>query len=232
MSTCVTENTLITMADGSQKEIRNVNSGEMVKVFNFFNGTYENVPVGAVVRHGEPSANLIIRAEFDDGKILEMINMHGLYDYDEKKVVTFDNKHGEEYLGHKFMAYDNGVVNSARLIRITRELRECEAWSIFTYEHLNAVTNGLVSTNSALPIAELFATLDDNFKYDESLSDLINLYGYCDYEEWADYLDYETYCAFNFKYVNIYIGLGITTREELIWWIDWFYELMESGDVQ
>ena len=231
-STCVVKGTLITLADGTQKPIEELHSGDMVKAFNYLTGAFEDVMVGFVVNHGY-GENIVIKAQFDNGAYLEMINSHGLYDYDSRELVTFDSTHGEEYIGRRFVMENNGEISYATLIGLEYETRYCEAWSIFTFGTLNAVTNGLLSTNGALPLAQLMIPLNNEFAYDEeTLNELISEFGYATYEEWSNYLDEATFNAFNFEYVNIYIGLGITTREEIIWWINLFYQLMETGFVQ
>ena len=231
-SVCVADDTLITLADNSTKMIKDVKSGELIKTFDFFKGEYVVQPVGAVVNHGY-ELNTIIKADFSNGHTIEMINEHGLYDYDLKELVTFDADCGNRYVGHRFIMEDNGQIVPSTLIGVSYEQRYCEAWSIFTYGTLNAVTNGILSTNSALPITRLITELDDGFKYNnDNLTALIDAYGYSSYAEWAQYLDEYTYNAFNFEYVNLYIGQGITTVDELLWWIEWFYELAGEDLVQ
>ena len=231
-STCVTSDTLITMANGTKKMIKDVKSGELVMTYDFFSGKYIAAPVGAVVNHGM-STNTIMTAFFDDGSKLEMVNEHGLYDYIEKQLIAFNGENNQEYVGHKFISETNGNISYKTLVNITVEEKECEAWSIFTVGTLNAVTNDILSTNSALPIARLVTDLDNEFKYDQTkLTTIIEKYGYASYEEWAEYLDEQTYAAFNFDLVNLYIGQGITDKEEIVWWINFFYELAEAGLVQ
>ena len=59
--------------------------------------------------------------------------------------------------------------------------------------------------------------MDANMKYDaEAMQRDIELYGLATYEEWSDYITYEEFIAFNGQYVNVSIGKGMTTREQII----------------
>ena len=44
----------------------------------------------------------------------------------------------------------------------------------------------------------------------------IELYGLAAYDEWSDYITYDEFVAFNGQYVNVAMGKGMITRDEIV----------------
>ena len=74
-SPCVTPDTLVTLADGTQKRIDEVTSTDILKVWNFYEGTYDYVPSAIIFDHGYDN-NTVIKLTFSDGTVVKVVNLH------------------------------------------------------------------------------------------------------------------------------------------------------------
>ncbi len=79
--TCVATGTLVTMADGTQKPIENVNVGDMVLTWSFERGTAEVAPVAIKWYHGTDNWR-VLTLRFSDGTEIRTIAEHGFFDSD------------------------------------------------------------------------------------------------------------------------------------------------------
>ena len=228
---CVAAGTLITMADGTQKAIEDLEPNDMILSFNHETGIYEATPIFMVVNHGHAQYD-IIRLTFADGGELKIIESHGLFDLDLKQYIHIDMDNYMDYVGHRVAKYSDGhtvpvVIESAEIIQ-----EETDMMAPFGYGNLNAITNGYVSYDTKLFGTYNYFKYDEDMKYDEeSMASDIEQYGLYSYEDWSDYIDRDTFDAFGFKYFKIAVGKGLCTREDIIGYINWLKELIEEGCV-
>lgn len=66
----------------------------------------------------------------------------------------------------------------------------------------------------------IFELNDDMTINIEKMNEDIATYGLYTYEDWEDYLTKEEFDAFNAKYLKVSIGKGLTTKEEIIRYIE------------
>jgi len=114
---CITGDTLITMADGSQKPISDIRSNEKVLAFNHETGKYESTDILVNVKSATGEYNEC-KLNFSDGTKINIINSHGLFDYTLKKYVVISVNNANEYIGHQFVIYDkNSGENSTVVLK-------------------------------------------------------------------------------------------------------------------
>ena len=231
---CFVRGTLITLADGSQKKIEDLLVTDEIMIFNHFTGKYEKGNIAAIVNHGEELYE-IIKLTFSDGTTLEFVSNHGLFDIDEMKYVSFTLETYQNYIGHRFLQYDSNT-NSNVLVTLTNsEIIEkvTESWSLFSVVHMNHVINNMLGVSTGLPGFSNFFEFDsDDYSYDEeSMTNDINEYGLYTYDDWKDYITEDIFEAFGFAYVKPNVEKGYATKEEIISFIMWFYELVENNSM-
>ena len=215
---CVTPDTLISLADGTQKRIDQVTYNDELLVWNFYTGKYDTAPAAIIFDHGADD-NTVIELSFSDGTKVKVVNLHQFYDSDLRKFVTITKDSVEGYVGHKF-AKHNGEKNSfVELIDYTISEEYVEAWGIITSEHYNVLVSDMLSTDFESQDFHLFNYFEigKNMKYNNAQMNAdIAEYGLYTYEDFADYLTYEQFEAFNVQYFKIPVGKGLYTYEGIL----------------
>lgn len=207
---CVTPETLITMADGSQKPICEVKSGDMLLAWDFFNGKYVTAPV--VFNDGEREAMCeVIRCIFTDGTEVDVISEHGFFDMTNGEFVYLDSN-ASKYIGHSFMKQDGTTVELADVII---EERMTTAFDTNTYQHLCFYNNGMLSISGGISgMFNIFDVDTKTMKYDEAKMQAdIEAYGLLDIDAFGGMITEDMFNAFNGKYLGIAVGKGNLTWE-------------------
>ncbi|MBQ2863794.1 MAG: hypothetical protein IJE84_06410, partial [Clostridia bacterium] len=220
---CVTGDTLVMLADGTQKRIDEVGYGDMLLVWNFFEGKYDVVPSALIFNHGDDYYR-VIALHFADGRTVRMINTHGFYDLDAGAFVFIDENNVADYVGHDFVGVDGDSYRGVELIgyTITDEYTGC--YSIQSAMHNNFITEGMFSLT--IPHFEGwfdYFEIGDDLKYDEEKMNAdIEKYGLYTYEEFSEYVTYEQFIAFNGPYLKVLVGRGVVTFDQILGLISMF----------
>ena len=215
---CVTSDTLVTLADGTQKRIDQVTTDDMLLVWNFYEGKYDVVPAAIIFYHGEEEYD-VVKLYFEDGTVVKVINNHGFYDVELNQFIFLDEKNADEYIGHKFVKVDGDGRTEVALVgyEVVKEYTGC--YSIQTAVHINFMVEGMFSLT--IPPMEGwfdYFEIGDDMKYDEEKMQAdIEKYGLYEYEVFEVYgVTYEQFIAFNGPYLKVLVGRGVLTFEEIL----------------
>lgn len=215
-SGCLLPDTLITMADGSMKMVKDVQAGDLLTVFNHETGSYD---VSTVVFNDKEEAALVtvINLEFDNGTYVGVVSEHGFFDLNLMKYVYITEDNYDSFVGHQFYS-DSGVVT---LSNAYLSQKYTEVYSPVTAVTLNYFTNGMLSMPGGIEGIFNIFEYDADLRYDqEKMEADIATYGLLDYSYFEDYLPYDVYIAFNGKYLGIAMGKGILTEEMLMSYVE------------
>lgn len=219
-SGCLTPDTLITLADGTQKRIDELTFGDKILSYDFFTGQYVEKEIALLVNHGEDMQH-IINLQFSDGTLLKLIGEHGVFNYDLNRYVYITADNIQDYIGHRFVQQDlDGRYNVVTLKDgyVTREYTS--AWSITAAGTSNAFASGLLTIAPPDDFYNWIA-MGDKLRYDtERFAENVEKYGLYSYEVFADYVTYEQFVAFNGAYLKIPVEQGVFTFEYILELID------------
>ena len=216
-NSCVTGDTLVMLADGTQKRIDQVTYGDMLLVWNFFTGGYDVVPSSIIFYHGDADYD-VLNLRFEDGTVVKVINNHGFYDMESNQFVFIDENNVEEYIGHHFAKVDGDSYRYVELVgyEMTEEYTGC--YSIQSAMHNNFMVEGMFSLT--IPHYEGwfdYFEIGEGMKYDEEQMQAdIEKYGLYEYEAFAEYVTYEQFIAFSGPYLKVLVGRGVVTYEQII----------------
>ena len=219
---CVTPDTLVTLADGSQKRIDQVTYADQLLAWDFYKGEFTTVSSAIIFDHGADN-NTVIELKFSDGTAVKVVNLHQFYDTDLSKFVSIDADHVADYVGHKFAKQSGNGCEMVTLVDYTVSHEYTEAWGIISTEQYNILVEGMISTDFMLEDYDLFNYFEigADMKFDaEKMQADIEKYGLYTYEDFADYLTYEQFVAFNVQYFKIAVGKGTYTYEGILKLID------------
>ena len=220
-NTCVTPDTLITLADGTQKEIQYVTYEDRLLVWDFYKGEYTVTASSIVMNHGYDKYE-VLSLNFDDGTIVNTINGHGFFDKEENGFVVIDKANVAEYVGHDFVKQDVG--KTVKLVAYEITEKYTESWSVLTAEYYNCMLEGMLTLTPAevegSPKYLMPFELGEGMKYNEAKMQAdIEKYGLYTYEEFAEYMSYEQFVALNLSIFKVSVGKGYITLDEILYLI-------------
>lgn len=217
---CLVSGTLITMADGTKKDIDNLEIGDMVLTYNHFLGKYEYQPV-IVIAHSDQDIQeyKVIVMHFSNGDKIQIVSEHGMFNTTLNKYVYINETNVEEFIGHKFYNVDyngsNIIETEQTLIAYEIEMIYTKIYSPVTYYNMNIIANDLLTYPNDVQ-GNIFE-FDGSLKFDEDMMERdIKLYGLFTYEDFKDYISYEIYQAFPMQYYSVAIGKQLETMEGII----------------
>ena len=212
-SACVAAGTLITMENGDQKVVEELEVGDVIRTFDHETGEVSSAPVFLIWE--SKNVKNAFTLTFEDGTKVTVIEEHGFYDKEEKKYAFINAQNAKDYIGHYFYNVDKD--EWLRLINFEKFSDGIDAYSIITKKHLNHLSNGMLSMSDGT--VEVLANVfeyDNQMKFDVSKkkSD-IETYGLTPIEKILKLEGfYETdYYAYNLQYIDIAIGKGLTSWE-------------------
>ena len=217
-SSCVTEGTLVTMADGTKKPIEQVNQGDMVMTWSLWNGCYEAQPVTMKWYHGTQNWE-VLTLNFSDGTSVRMINQHGFFDADENTYAYIKPGNVDDYIGHRFIKQNaDGTNETVTLTDYTLEEENVGCYSLQTaYNESFMVEDMLSMTGEDYDGRFEYFDIGDGMKYDEEKMQAdIDRYGLYTYEEFSDYLTPMQFELFNGKYFKVLVGKGVLTYDDIL----------------
>ena len=217
-SSCLLPNTLITLADGTQKEIQYLVPGDMLMVFNHETGKLDIAPVTFNEKE-EEQLFTVIHLVFDNGANIGVISEHGFFDLDTMRYEYIDETNYQNFVGHHFYTIDG---NSTILIDAYQTEELTEVYSLPTFYHLNSFSNNILSMPGGITgLFNIFEYADD-LQYDEqAMNEDIENYGLLTIDDLAPYgVDEIMFEAYAGKYLSVALGKGILTEEYLMYLID------------
>lgn len=215
---CLLPSTLITMADGSQKAVQNIEAGDMVRVFNHETGEIDVAPI-TFNDHDEASLMNVIYLNFSNGKSVGVIYEHGFFDLDTMRYEYITEKNYESFIGHRFYTEEG---EEAVLMSAEVRLEYTECYSPTSFYHFDYFVEGMLSMPGGITGLFNIFEFDDDLKYDEEAYNRdIETYGLFTYEDLAPLgvteIMFEAYAG---KYLKVALGKGILTEEYLAYLIE------------
>ncbi len=221
-TSCVSEGTLITLADGSQVEVEELTGNEQILVWNMITGQFDSAPI-LFIDSDAYSEYEIIKLIFSDGTSVKVIDEHGFFNTTLNEYV-FLRSDASQYIGDWFNKQsidDNGdmIWTTVQLTDVDVYNEYTTAWSPVTYGYLCYYVNGMLSmpgaTTGFINIFDVDAT---TMTIDQvTMQADIEEYGLFTYEEFAELIPVPelVFDAFNGKYLKVSIGKGLITIEEI-----------------
>lgn len=229
-SGCVTPDTLITLADGSQKRVDELTGDEMLLVWNMETGAYDAAPIVFVDNDAEMEY-AVVRLTFSDGSEVKVIAEHGFFDLDLGKYVYIDADNYADYVGHRFVAEGDVAANAWNVVTLDAAVVEYEvttAWSPVTFSHLCYYTNGVLSMPGGIEgLFNIFEVNTDTMTYDaRQMQEDIDTYGLLTLEDFGGMITEDAFEAFNGKYLAVALGKGLLTWEDIAYMAERYIPLM------
>lgn len=216
---CVTPDTLITLANGTQVRVDSLTGNEQLLVWNLKTGKYEAAPIVFVDSEAAEECT-VVHLYFSDGSDVKVLYEHGFFDLDLGKYVYIDANNYADYVGHRFVTegdISKDTWNVVTLDEVKLETEVTTAWSPVTFEHLCYYTNGVLSMPGGIEgLFNIFEVDTETMTYDaEKMAQDIAAYGLLTLEDFGGMIPQAAFDAFNGQYLNIAISKGLLTWEDI-----------------
>lgn len=216
-SSCVTEGSLITLADGSQVSVESLTGNENLLVWNMLTGQYDTAPI-LFIDSDPYQAYEVITLTFSDNTQVKVISEHAFFDMTIGEYVFLRND-AAQYIGHYFNKKYGNTWTTVQLTNVSVGTEYTTAWSPVTYGHLCYYVNGMLSmpgaTEGFINIFDVDTTL---MQYEaEQMAEDIQMYGLYTYEEFNAIIPLPelVFNAFNGQYLKVSIGKELITLNEI-----------------
>ena len=226
---CVSEDTMITLADGTQKRVDELTGSEMLLTWNHKTGSYDTAPIAYLIDHGgvrqeQPITHLF----FADGSDLEIIGEHVFYNADTGKYITLD-ENAADYIGTHFAKQnaESGRMERVALTEVKHEVKLTGIYEVVTNGYMTCFTDGILTASAY--IDKLLNTFDietDTMAYNpfKVISD-IQTYGLYTYEDLQELgLTEAQFNMHNAAFLKIAVGKGTLTWQDMSDLMDMFRE--------
>ena len=223
-SICVAPDTLVTLANGTQKEIQSLRVGDLVVAWNFYTGAYEVAPISLLQTHNTGIQN-VLHLYFEDGTELKLLGEHGVFDADLNTFVFLDEDDVSGYVGHRFAKQNGDSFTNVKLIGYDVTTEYTTAYTILSTEHHNVLAEGMLTVTPAHVGDNFFNPFDigEDMKYDEEQVQAdIEKYGLYTYEDFDHVLTYEQFEALGIAQFKVSVEKGYITYDGLIYLIESF----------
>ena len=215
-TSCFAEDTLVTLADGSQKQVKDLLVTDKLLVFNHETGAIEAGDILFIDKDCRDDYR-VLTLEFSDGSTVKVIGEHGFFDKGLNKYVYIDEFNADYFVGREFIGVSGGERTIVRLVGYGISTENTVAYSPVTAYHLNYFVGGMLSMPAGITGLFNIFELDENMTYDErKMAEDIERYGLYTYEDFEAYVPYEIYEVFNAQYLKVSVGKGLMTFEDIL----------------
>ena len=223
---CVTPDTLVTLADGSQKRVDTLSGDEMLMVWNHETGSFDAVPVAYIVDHeGYVEENIITHLYFDNGYEIKIIGEHVFFDSTLNKYVAITSENAEAYIGHNFTVKSDDALATAKLVKVDQYTEVSAIYEVVSYKHITCFTNNILSASAYMDqLLNIFDIDSETMAYNaEDVQKDIETYGLYTYADFDGLIEEEAFELYNAKYLKIAVGKGYITWDDILNLIDIYF---------
>lgn len=222
---CVTPDTLITLADGSQKRVDELTGTEELLVWDHATGKFSTAPVAYIIDHEKVVKETeIISLIFSDGNVVKMISEHVFFDADAGKYVAITSENADSFVGHSFaaMSENSNSLHMAELIAVERTVEETEIYEVVTYRNLTCFTNNVLSASAYIDgLLNIFEIDTATMAYDaKAMQADLEKYGTIGYAFFAPFVSREIFDMYNGEYMSVAMGKGVLSLGDILDLID------------
>ncbi len=217
---CFAEGTMITLADGTQKAIEQITCEDVLLAWDFNTGTYVSTVASLIESHRTEQC-AVINLKFADGTAVRVVGDHGFFNVAENNFVFIDQENVGSYIGHEFLRVGkNGTYQTVKLVGYEITVENVSYYTIQTAFYNNCIAENMFTLTSPPEGVDGwfdYFEIGEGMKYDEEQMQAdIEKYGLYTYEDFAEYVTYEQFLAFNGPYLKVLVGRGVLTYEDIL----------------
>lgn len=139
---CFVEGTLITLADGTQKKVEDINYGDEVLCYDFNEGKQTTAPIEFVMK--KMQSNFYYKVSLSDGTILKLVGANGkshrLYNVTKQSFI-----YPQDFEENDYTLKENGTLVTISSIEKVEE--KVNFYNISSKDHINVYAENVLTSN-------------------------------------------------------------------------------------
>ena len=191
---CLVEGTPVLLANGSYKNIEDIEYTDLLAVYDHEHGGLVNVYPLWIEIAGE--ASQYEKITFSDGSILKISNSHCLFDVDEKKYIDiFENS--KTSIGRKVYKYEDGELKVVSITNIELVDEPVKYYNVVATKYYNIIANGFLTEDILAQLSNIYG-YGDNAIY-SPIYTIISNGNHLKYDDVSDFMPHYLFEGLNFK---------------------------------
>ena len=157
---CLIEGTKILMANGSYKNIEDINYDDLVLTYSYETGEF--VPEYPIWIENFKTTNTYQETTFSDGTTLKTLGYHGIFDVDLNQFVSVDD-HEQFHIGSRVAKRkkDGSGFDTVEVTNIEQKHEKVKYYQIASTRYFNVIANDFLVTDGFLVISNLYGFTED-----------------------------------------------------------------------
>ena len=208
---CLVKGTKILLADGSYKNIENVNYYDLLKVWSYDTGsiTYE-YPIWI---EKTSTTDHYQKTTFSDGTVLNTVGYHGIFSSTYNEFISVDD-YSKFKVGTKVYKVINDKLKEVSVVKIETINKEVNYYHVVSTRYSNIIANDLLTTDGTVILSNLYG-FNNNVTWNNDIRNSVinnknNVYSYDELKDVLPYYMFKGLRAEEGKFLNNY-GLDLYT---------------------
>lgn len=156
---CLVEGTKILLADGTYKNIEDIEYTDLLAVYDHLNGGVTHVYPIWIEKEGKTSS--YEKITFDDDSFIKVAGKHCLFDTELNKYVDVSNS-GEFSVGSKVYKVESGKLKTVTATKIEYINEEVKFYDILSTTHYNIIANDFITTDGITQLSNVLYGFKEN----------------------------------------------------------------------
>ena len=214
---CITPDTLITLANGTEKRVDELQDDDRLMIWDFDRGCLSEA--GITFFHRVKEEAPVLRVSFSDGIDVGVVMEHAFFDLTDRRFVAIHStSQAPELIGHRFAKLAGGKLTEVTLTGIMEDGTTDSYYSPVTEAHFNCFANGLLNISGFMAgLYNVFDLEENELKYNAAKKAAeIRAVGEIPYEVFASVASRELYERNNAGWFSVSIAKGLTTAPALV----------------
>ena len=213
---CLVEDTKVTLADGTEKNIQDIDYDDLLKVWSYEQGRF--VYEYPIWIEKEGNSEEYQQTTFSDGTVLNTVGDHSIFSIDANAFVSVTDRDNFR-IGTRVAKYNNNMIEIVTVDKIEFIQKNVKYYYVASTRYYNIISNNIITADGLTLLSNLYGF--DNMKwpsiYKDFVSDKNNLYTKQELEL-PDYLYYglRAYEAKRFKDILPLEMFKVWSKENLL----------------
>lgn len=178
---CLVEGTPILLADGTTKNIEDINYDDLLMVYDHENGGFTNeYPIW--IEKGK-KANNYQKITFNDGSVLKTYGTHGIFSADLNRYVNVLNNN-EFHVGSRIIRFNaDGSKKIVTVTNIETKTEDINYYYVASTRYYNVISEGFL-TNNGLEFTSFLYSFNDDLTWGIERDNYLAQNDFFRYEDW------------------------------------------------
>ena len=197
---CLVEGTPILLANGTYKNVEEINYTDLLEVYDHVNGRMTKVYPIWIEQQG--TSDYYEKLTFSDGTELKVVGEHCLYSVDLKRYINVADE-SECSVGTRVYKVNNDKLEEVTITNIEYINEEVKYYNVVSAIQYNIIANGLLTTDPTSSISNVYG-FKENAIYSENYK-VLSTQNQLAYED-CNFVPYYLYKGLNLKNIASLIG--------------------------